>query len=235
MEGAVSVQEALEMQKRRIRQALERSARAPGAARLLAVSKKQSVEAIREAYAAGQRDFGENYAQELVQKAEELRDLPELRLHMIGHLQSNKAKLIVQTAHSIQSVDSISLAKELNKHARDKRPGHLPKLEVLIEVNIGREPQKHGALPEDVPALVAAIRELPHLTLKGLMCIPPAAENAEESRPFFRALAELRAELGGEAALPELSMGMSQDVEVAVEEGATWVRIGTAIFGARPA
>lgn len=231
----MSVQEALEGQNQRIRQALERSARAPGAARLLAVSKKQSVSAIRDAYAAGQRDFGENYAQELVQKAEALRDLPDLRLHMIGHLQSNKAKLIVQTAHSIQSVDSLGLAKELDKHARDKRPGHLPKLEVLIEVNIGREPQKHGVLPEEVRPLVDAIRGLESLTLQGLMCIPPDADSAEESRPFFRALAELRRELGGEVALPELSMGMSRDAEIAVEEGATWVRVGTAIFGARSA
>lgn len=229
----MSVREALQAQNERIRLALERSARAPSAARLLAVSKKQSAEAIREAYATGQRDFGENYAQELVEKAIALRDLPDLRFHMIGHLQSNKAKLMALHAHSVQSVDSLSLAQELNKHAQNRRPDYLPKLEILLEVNVGREPQKHGALPEDVPALVAAIRELPHLTLMGLMCIPPDAESAEESRPFFRALAELRESLGGAAKLPELSMGMSRDAEIALEEGATWVRVGTAIFGAR--
>lgn len=227
------VAKALEVQNQRIEEALRRSGRTADAARLLAVSKKQSAEAIREAYAAGQRDFGENYAQELVEKAEALADLPELRLHMIGHLQSNKAKLVARYAHSIQSVDSISLVTELDKHARDKRPAHLPTLEVLIEVNIGREPQKHGALPENLGALIAAIREKENLVLRGLMCIPPDTATAEESRPFFRALAELRASLDGAGSLPELSMGMSRDAEIAIEEGATWVRIGTAIFGER--
>lgn len=202
-------------------------------ARLLAVSKKQPAEAIREAYAEGQRDFGENYAQELVEKAEALSDLPDLRLHMIGHLQSNKAKLMARYAHSVQSVDSPSLISELTKHVRDKRPSHMPRLEILIEVNIGREPQKHGALAEEVPPLISAVRESDDLILRGLMCIPPDADTAEASRTHFRALRKLRDELGGAELLPELSMGMSRDAEIAIEEGATWVRIGTAIFGER--
>lgn len=229
----MNIARALEAQNQRLEEALTRSGREAGAARLLAVSKKQPIGAIREAYAAGQRDFGENYMQELGEKAEGLRDLPELRLHMIGHLQSNKAKLVVRFAHSVQSVDSLSLVNELDKHARDKRPAHLPKLEVLIEVNIGREPQKNGVLPENLGALIAAIHTKENLVLRGLMCIPPDAATAEESRPFFRALAELRRVHGGANVLSELSMGMSRDAEIAIEEGATWVRVGTAIFGER--
>lgn len=229
----MNIARALETQNQRIQEALQRSGRASDAARLLAVSKKQPIDAIREAYAAGQRDFGENYAQELAEKAEALESLPGIRFHMIGHLQSNKAKLMARFAHSIQSVDSSALATELAKQVRDKRPPSMPKLEVLIEVNIGREPQKHGALPEAVGPLIEAIQAAEGLVLRGLMCIPPDAATAEDSRPFFRALGELRTSLGGIELLPELSMGMSRDAEIAVEEGATWVRIGTAIFGER--
>lgn len=229
----MSVTESLGQQQQRIERALVASGRFLNDARLLAVSKKQAVSAIREAYAAGQRDFGENYAQELATKAEQLQDLPEIRFHMIGHLQSNKAKLIVPLVHSVQSVDSISLASELDKQARNRRPPQRGPLEILIEVNIAREPQKHGVLPEAVAPLLRAIREKERLVLRGLMCIPPDAPTAEESRTHFRALRALRDELGGAELLPELSMGMSRDAAIAIEEGATWVRIGTAIFGER--
>jgi len=208
---------------------------APGQVRLLAVSKKQPARVIRAAYELGQRDFGENYAQELAEKAEALRDLEGLRWHMIGHLQTNKARLVVPFVHNVSSVDSLRLASELSKQAEQRRAPELGELEILVQVNIGRESQKSGALPEALPELVEAVMTLPRLRLQGLLCIPPDTPNAEGARTFFRALFELREALGGAQRLPELSMGMSSDLEVAVSEGANWVRIGTALFGERSA
>jgi pyridoxal phosphate enzyme (YggS family) len=206
--------------------------REPSAVKLVAVSKLQPAEAVREAYAAGQRDFGENYVQELAQKAELLRDLSELRWHLIGHLQRNKAKQVAGVAQLVHSVDSLELARELAKrHAaviKDRR------LEVLVEVSIAGEEQKHGAAPETLAELFEAIEALPELRLRGLMCVPPFTEDAAASRPHFDALRRLQAEHGGVARLPELSMGMTHDLEHAVAAGATLVRVGTAIFGARP-
>jgi PLP dependent protein len=205
--------------------------RAPDSVRLIAVSKLQPAEAVREAYAAGQRDFGENYVQELVQKAEALRDLPELRWHLIGHLQRNKAKQIVELVSLLHTVDSLELARELAKRfssaVTDRR------LPVLVEVSIAGEAQKHGAAPQDLTELCAGIEALPALELRGLMCVPPFTEDPAGARPHFDALARLRELHGGARRLPELSMGMTHDLEQAVAAGATQVRVGTAIFGAR--
>jgi pyridoxal phosphate enzyme (YggS family) len=189
--------------------------------RLVAVSKTQPLELLREALAAGQTALGENYAQELREKSAALADAA-VEWHFLGALQTNKARLVAGTAALIHTCDRLALAQELSKRA--SKLGAVQR--VLVEVNTGREPQKAGALPEDVPALVAAISALPSLECAGLMCIPPAEG---DPRPHFRALRELRDRLG----LRELSMGMSADYEAAIEEGATLVRVGTAIFGER--
>ncbi|WP_232380039.1 YggS family pyridoxal phosphate-dependent enzyme [Polyangium fumosum] len=213
----------------RIDEAAIRAGRSPRAVRLVAVSKTKPPEAIRAAYAAGQRDFGENYVQELVQKATALADLPELRLHFIGALQRNKAKLAASVAAVIQTVDREELATEL-----DRRAGALGrKLDVLLEVNVGGEESKAGCAPEALPALLEAARRAEHLRVVGLMAIPPFLDDPEAVRPFFARLRALRDTLEAPALLPELSMGMSHDFHVAIEEGATIVRVGTAIFGAR--
>jgi PLP dependent protein len=192
---------------------------------LVAVSKTQPSSAIREAYAAGQRDFGENYVQELVAKAKELSDLADLRWHFIGHLQRNKVKDVLPIASLVQTVDRIELAQEIGKRATKPTA-------VLIEVNLAGEEQKAGASVAALPELIAAIRALPQLELRGLMAVPPAADDPELTRPYFRQLRELaRAHEG--AAPFELSMGMSGDFEVAVEEGASIVRVGSSIFGSR--
>jgi pyridoxal phosphate enzyme (YggS family) len=201
--------------------------------RLVAVSKTQPAEAVREAFAAGQRDFGENYVQELLQKAEALRDLTELRWHLIGHLQRNKAKQIAPLVELVHTVDSIDLARELAKRFAATVTGR--RLQVLVEVSIAGEEQKHGAAPEALAELCEGIEALPALWLRGLMCVPPFTEDPAGARPFFEQLSALREQHGGPARLPELSMGMTHDLEQAVAAGATLVRVGTAIFGARPA
>ena len=202
-------------------------ARLPPRVTLVAVSKTHPPEAVREAYAAGQRDFGENYAQEWRDKAAALADLPDLVWHFVGSLQTNKVKLLLGAAPPraawVHTVDREELARELSKRATARGAG----VKVLLEVNVAREPQKAGCAPEEVPRLAAAVGALPGLELRGLMCIPPAEG---DPRPHFRALRALRDRLG----LPDLSMGMTADWEAAVEEGATLVRVGTAIFGARP-
>ncbi len=212
----------------RIARAAAAVSRDPSEVTLVAVSKTKPPAAVREAYLAGQRDFGENYAQELTQKADELPDLGEIRWHFIGHLQSNKARHVARVAHMVQTVDSISLAKELGK--RIAKEGRAP-LPVLVEVNVGAEPQKHGATPAELGELLSAIAEEKSLALPGLMTIPP--NDLEGARRAFEALASLRSIHGGKARLPDLSMGMSNDLEVAVACGATIVRVGTAIFGER--
>jgi pyridoxal phosphate enzyme (YggS family) len=198
-------------------------ARLPAGVTLVAVSKTQPAQAIREAYAAGQRDFGENYAQEWRAKADALGDCPELRWHFIGGLQTNKVKLIAGRVAYVHTVDRLELARELSRRLASREA----RVRVFLEVNVAGEASKEGCRPEDVPALAETVRGLPALDLVGLMCIPPAGA---DPRPHFRMLRELRDRLG----LPELSMGMSADWREAVEEGATFVRIGTAIFGARP-
>ncbi|RYE91920.1 MAG: YggS family pyridoxal phosphate-dependent enzyme [Myxococcales bacterium] len=215
----------------RLARAESAAGRGPGAVRLLAVSKLQPASALREAYAAGQLEFGENYPQELASKAAELADLPGLALELIGHLQSNKARLVAPLTACVHTVDSASLARELGKRAA----GRPSPLAVLVEVNVGGEAQKHGCAPGDLATVLTAIEAEPALRLAGLMTVPPATDDPADARPFFRQLRELRDAHGGPARLPELSMGMSHDLEAAVAEGATVVRVGTAIFGARPA
>jgi pyridoxal phosphate enzyme (YggS family) len=209
--------EGLKEVRERIARACGRAGRAPFSVTLAAVSKGQPLEKIREAFAAGQTLFAENYAQELREKSTAL---PGAEWHFIGALQSNKARMVVGRAALIHTCDRISLARELSRRAEGVQ-------RVLLEVNIGREPQKSGVLPEEAPGLLDAVRALPQLRCEGLMCIPPAEG---DPRPHFRALRELGEKLG----LRELSMGMSADFEAAIEEGATIVRVGTAIFGARP-
>lgn len=227
--GGVSIAQRLEEVRARVARAEQQAGRPAGSVRLVAVSKMHPAEAIREAYAAGQRDFGENYLQELEAKASALSDLVDLRFHVIGHIQSNKAKIAVRHGAVIHTVDTPSLAGELGKRAA----GRGAPLPVLIEVNVGGEAQKSGASPDAVGAVIAAISARPELTLRGLMTVPPTTEDPEGARPYFARLRALREAHGGPAALPELSMGMSHDLEVAVAEGATLVRVGTAIFGAR--
>jgi len=176
---------------------------------------------IQEAYQVGLREFGENYVQEFERKRTELPACPGARFHLIGHLQSNKSKKAAEIFDVIQTVDTAKLARRLDEEGRS--------LEVMIEVKLSSEEAKAGAAPEDVPALVDAIRRCTYLNLLGLMTMPPWSDDAEQSRPYF---ARLR-ELGEQNHLPHLSMGMSHDLEAAIEEGATIVRIGTALFGPR--
>ncbi len=195
----------------------------PAGVTLVAVSKTQPPEAIREAYAAGQRHFGENYAQEWRQKADALSDLAGLTWHFIGGLQTNKVKYLAPRAAWIHTLDRDELARELGK--RYAAAGVTAR--VLVEVNLGGEAQKSGCAPDRVDGLVALARDLPGLEVAGLMCIPPPGD---DPRPHFIRLRALRDRLG----LRELSMGMSADWRIAVEEGATLIRIGTALFGERP-
>jgi len=208
--------------------------------RLIAVSKTKSADDIRDAYDAGQRDFGENYVKELETKVEALSDLTDLRFHLIGHLQRNKAKLAARLAGTIHTVDSVRLVEELGKRVQTPRnstpPPSVsgePRLAVLVEVNVGGEAQKSGCAPEDLAAILDAIETSPGLRLTGLMTVPPYTEDPAGARPFFEALAKLRNEHGGAERLPELSMGMSHDMEQAIFAGATMVRVGRAIFGER--
>lgn len=194
---------------------------------LIAVSKTQSAEKIRALYQLGQRDFGENYAQELVQKAEQLKDCSEIRWHFIGHLQSNKAKTVVPLCFSIHSIDSEKLAKEIAKACRSS--GRKLPLPVFIEVNIDQEDSKAGLEPGQLKNLASAIQKLPELSLQGLMCIPSAEGDASQS---FAMLRSLEKELHP-ASKGALSMGMSSDFEAAISEGATHIRVGTALFGSR--
>jgi pyridoxal phosphate enzyme (YggS family) len=224
-----SIAKALEEVRARIERACDAAGRDPSSVRLVAVSKTKGADAIREAYAAGQRAFGENYAQELEGKAQALADLPDLEWHFIGHLQTNKAKVVARTAHVVHAVDSLSLAKELGRRVIAAGRGPLP---VLLEVNIAAEPQKHGCPPERVGELITAVRAESGLVLHGFMAIPPAGD-LETARRVFTDLASLRTQYGGEKALPDLSMGMTHDLEPAIAAGATIVRVGTAIFGAR--
>jgi pyridoxal phosphate enzyme (YggS family) len=211
-----------------------------GQVRLLAVSKGQPASLLRAAYAHGQRDFGENYVQELTQKAEALRDLTELRLHLIGHLQRNKAKSVIQHASAVHSVDSLALVEELGRRmqghvvpAAKRAFGDDPRLPVLVEVSIAGEAQKSGCPAAELAAVLAAAERTPSLRPVGLMCVPPLTDDPSASRPYFDALARLRDEHGGPARLPVLSMGMTGDFEPAIAAGSTLVRVGTAIFGPR--
>lgn len=226
-----SLAERLAKVRKRMAEAALRAGTKPEDIRLCAVSKTKPASSIRAAYEAGQRDFGENYVQELVQKAEELKDLGELRWHAIGTLQRNKAKDVARIAAMVHTVDRAELAHDLGRRAFSM--GRI--LPVLVEVNIAGEASKSGCAPEEVGALLEAISKTQGLKACGLMTMPPYTDDPEPSRPIFRALYELRERHGGRASLPELSMGMSHDFEIAIEEGATIIRVGTAIFGARQA
>ena len=213
----------------RIRAAAQRAGRSENEITLVAVSKAFPAAAIREAHAVGLRHFGENRVQEAEAKRLLLADL-DATWHFIGHLQSNKARKAVQFFDRIDSLDSIALAQKINEAAAalNKR------LPILIEVHTG-EATKSGVSENDLPALAETCAQLPHLNLRGLMTIPPYTENSEAARPFFARLRELRDKIAAQIGrpLPVLSMGMSHDFEIAIEEGATEIRIGTAIFGER--
>jgi pyridoxal phosphate enzyme (YggS family) len=211
----------------RIAAACARVGRDPVTVQLLAASKFQSAAAIRAAYAAGQRQFGENYVQELAQKAQALADLPELRWHLIGRLQTNKVKDVVRLSAAVQSLDSLKLCQALAQRAA----ASAPRVQVYVQVNISEEPQKAGVAPAELQQLIAAARTDSALDVRGLMAIPKPSEDEAEQRAAFRKLRQLTEQLS----LPELSMGMSDDLELAIEEGATMVRVGTALFGDRPA
>jgi hypothetical protein len=213
-------------------QRLDNAARMAGrpAPALLAVSKRQAATAVAELHAAGQRAFGENYVQEAKAKQSELGGLP-IEWHLIGHLQSNKAREAALLFDWVQTVDRPSLVGALARH----RPPERPPLNVLIQVNIDDEASKHGCAPGDIPALAAATDAEPRLRLRGLMAIPAPYEDPDRRRDAFRRMRALFEAL--QAAHPDvdtLSMGMSDDLELAVAEGATLVRVGTALFGARP-
>jgi len=217
---------ATERVRERIARACERSGRDPGGVKLIAVSKGHPAEVIRAAYDLGMRVFGENYAQELAAKASALSDLPDIQWRFIGHLQRNKIKLIEEGRATVDTVDSVRLAEAISARAVARARD----VEVLLQVNVGGESQKSGCAPTEVRQLVQAVRGLPNLVLRGLMTVAPELDDVDAARPFFAALREL-AEAHG---LSELSMGMTHDLEQAVEEGATMLRIGTAIFGPRP-
>ncbi len=206
--------------------------RDPSSIRLVAVSKTFPIEAVREAYAAGQREFGENRVQDGLQKIGETTDLT-IRWHLLGHLQTNKARKAGPAFAMVQSVDSVELIQKLDAAAAET--GRAP--ELLIQVDLAGEATKFGAPPAEVPRLFEAAGACRAATVVGLMTLPPVPDTPEDARPFFRRLRELRDEwlAAGVPApmLRELSMGMSGDFEVAIEEGATIVRVGTAIFGSR--
>jgi len=208
----------------RIAVSLKQTGRHPDDVVLIAVSKKQPVESIREAYEAGQRDFGENYVQELVGKAHALADLKDIRWHFIGHLQANKVKQALDVASMVHTVDRVSLARELGKRMPLGRT-----LDVLVEVNVGAEESKTGALVEDVARVVDAVRWETRLRLQGFMTVPPFDMDLDVVARYFAGLRGMAERFG----LRELSMGMSHDFDVAIAHGATMVRVGTLIFGER--
>lgn len=227
----MSIAENISKIEERIAKAALKAGRDPGSVRLVAVSKTKPAAAIAEAYGCGQRIFGENYVQELVGKHPELPG--EIRWHFIGNLQSNKVRQIAGMVDLIHSVDRLSLATEI-----DRQWGGIGKVcDVLIQVNISREATKGGTTGEELLALVREVARLPHVRICGLMTMPPFFDDPEGARPYFRALREMACELTA-AAVPgvemrELSMGMSGDFEAAIEEGATLVRVGSALFGER--
>jgi pyridoxal phosphate enzyme (YggS family) len=205
----------------RIARAAERARRDPAGILLLAVTKVFPAETLREAYDLGLRDFGENYVQEFEGKAPQLADLKDARYHFIGHLQSNKVKKAAELFHVVQTVDSAKVARRLNESPHP--------IEAMLEVKLSHEEAKSGADPAELPELIAAVRACANLRLLGLMTMPPWSDDPEASRGYFRSLHQLAEQHG----LPQLSMGMSHDLETAIEEGSTCVRVGTALFGRR--
>ncbi len=210
----------------RIRAAADAVQRDASSINLLAVSKTKPAQAVREAYAAGQLELGENYLQEALGKQAELTDLP-LSWHFIGPIQSNKTRAIAENFAWVHSVDRLKIAQRLS----EQRPADLPPLNICIQVNVSGEASKSGCTPADLPALANAISALPRLTLRGLMAIPEPTEDRTEQDAAFATVRDLQNSLN--LPLDTLSMGMSHDLESAIAQGATWVRIGTALFGAR--
>lgn len=210
----------------RIRAAAQASGRDLDSVGLLAVSKTKPAAAVREAYAAGLRDFGENYLQEALEKQAELSELA-LIWHFIGPIQSNKTKPIAEHFAWVHSVDRLKIAQRLS----EQRPSHLPPLNICLQVNVSAEDSKSGCAPAELAALALAVSQLPNLRLRGLMAIPEPTDDVAAQRAAFARLRELRD--GLPLPLDTLSMGMSHDLDAAIAEGATWVRIGTALFGAR--
>jgi hypothetical protein len=217
----------------RIRACIARAAtsvgRDPNEVTLVGISKTRPAEAIRAAYEVGVRDFGENRVQEWEGKYAQLKDI-DARWHLVGHLQGNKVSRALKLFHTIDSVHSLDLAQNLNRF--EHTPGPVP---ILLEVRMDPAPTKSGLDSDDVPNLVDSIISMPKLKLRGLMCVPPYFDQADQARPFFRKLRDLRDALARRFKLPlaTLSMGMSHDFEVAIEEGATEIRLGTALFGPR--
>lgn len=214
----------------RIDDACANAGRARGSVKLVAVSKFHDAPSIRAAFDAGQRAFGENYVQELSAKSHALADCVGIEWHVIGHLQRNKAREVAAIAAMVHTVDSVRLASALDRQCAEL--GRV--LPVLLQVNVGGEAQKSGCAPSELRALIDTFATHSNLALRGLMTVPPDTDEAADSRVYFDALARLRDEHGGAAALPELSMGMTHDLEHAIDAGATIVRVGTAIFGERP-
>ena len=210
----------------RIRAAAQAVQRDESSVHLLAVSKTKPAQAVREAYAAGMHDFGENYLQEALGKQAELTDLP-LSWHFIGPIQSNKTRAIAENFAWVHSVDRLKIAQRLS----EQRPADLPPLNICIQVNVSGEASKSGCTPADLPALAEAIQALPRLKLRGLMAIPEPTDDRAQQDAAFAKVRDLQASLN--LGLDTLSMGMSHDLESAIAQGATWVRIGTALFGAR--
>ena len=222
---------ALQSVRARIVRAAESADRDPGSVRLLAVSKQQPAALVRAAAAAGQTEFGENYVQEGIGKVAALADAPGLTWHFIGQLQGNKTREVAECFDWVHTVDRERIASRLSA----QRPHDAAPLQVLLQVRLADEPGKGGVAPAEAPALAAAVSVMPRLRLRGLMCIPPPAADLEAQRRPFRQLRELMQSLNAAGhALDTLSMGMSDDLEAAVLEGATIVRVGTAIFGRRP-
>ena len=216
------LRERLNQVEERIHNAVARAGRQRSEVTLIAVTKKFPPQAVLEAFELGLRHFGENYVQEFEAKHPALAKLSGAQFHLIGHLQSNKARIAAELFQVIETVDSEKLARRLDQMGSP--------LDVMIEVKLSEEESKVGAAPATLPALIVAIRACPHLRLTGLMTMPPWSDDPEQTRPYFRKLAALSRAHD----LSDLSMGMSHDLEAAIEEGATHIRVGTALFGARP-
>ena len=225
------IKENLEEVREKIRQACQRSGRREEDVTLISVSKTKPVEMLREAYEAGSRDFGENRVQEIMEKYGQMPE--DVRWHMIGHLQKNKVRQVIDKAVLIHSVDTVELAEQIEKDAAKRDLT----VDILLEVNVAEEESKFGFRTEEVEAAVMKIKEFPHVHIKGLMTIAPFVSNSEDNREVFKKLYQLYVDIRSKnidnVDMSVLSMGMTGDYEVAVEEGATMIRVGTGIFGAR--
>jgi len=228
----ITIKENLDKINRKILETAKACNRSSDAVKLIAVSKRKSVQAIKEAIEAGARHFGENYIQEAVEKIDIIAD-ESITWHFIGHLQSNKAKFAVKYFEYIHTVDNVKLAKEINKQAR--KNSKLQK--ILLQINIGEELTKSGARIENAIDLVKQIHRFENLSIEGLMCMPPFFDDPEEARGYFRQLIQIKEKIMDKnfdtVSMSHLSMGMSSDFKVAIEEGSTMVRVGTSIFGSR--